>query len=109
VQAFCRQLSLPLIEGPKDFGFKLQGDGNVQAVQSSNSEAGTVSPGQFSTGVPNGSWQIDLEPEVASKIAFQFGLRPPRLEGRDLFPKNVLRDRVRPFGTVQGSEPDPRP
>lgn len=96
MQAFCRrQLSLPLIEGPKDFGFKLQGDGNVQAVQSSNSEAGTVSPGQFSTGVPNGSWQIDLEPEAASKIAFQFGLRPPRLEGkRSLSEKCVARPRA---------------
>ncbi len=109
LQARCRgEPSLPLIEGPKNFGLEFKGSGNVQAVQCSHAERRTVATGQFSAGIPNGFWKVNHDPEPASKIACQFGLCPSCLESSNLFAENMLRDGVHPFGAVQGRKPDPR-
>ncbi len=109
LQASCgSQLGLPLIEGPERFAAEFKGSGNVQAVESSHAEARTMSAGQFRASLPHGFWQVDLEPEPASQIAFQFGLYPSRLNGSNLFAENMLRDGMHPFRAVKWSEPDSR-
>ena len=42
-----RQLCLPLVEGPKTFGFELQRAGDVQAVEGANPELRTMAAAQL--------------------------------------------------------------
>jgi len=67
-----------------------------------------MAAGQFRAGIPDGFWQVHLEPQSATEIALQFRLYPSRLTGSGLLPENMLRDGVHPFSTVEGSEPEAR-
>src|SRR5580698_286507 len=109
LQADCSsELSLPLVEGPKGFGCQLKGGANVQTVQSSHADAGTMAAGQFYAGIPNGFWQVDLKPKSTCEIALQFRLHASCLGSRNLLPENMLRHGVHPFRAVEGTEPDAR-
>ena len=62
----------------------------MQAIQSSHTEMRAVAAGQVRASIPNGFGEVDLEPKPVPEITLEFCLRPPRFEGRNLLPKNML-------------------
>src|SRR5580765_2046513 len=103
-----RQLRLAFVERPKTFGLEFKRRGDMQTVQRSHSQARAILARQFNAVFKSVVGHRRLQPESLCKVALQRAKHMPRFSHRHLAVEYVLIDGMRPFGAMQGCEPDER-
>jgi len=100
------QPGLAFIEGPEALRLQLQRTGNMQRVQRTHAESGSVAPGKIGTCFPYAMRKLNRSPQAREVVALEFSAYFLRFNESKPFQKDLLINSVCQFRVVEGRDPD---
>jgi hypothetical protein len=101
---FC-QFQLSVVEGPKSIRLQFKRNGNVQAVERSNSKLGPVATPEISAYLERVFGHANLHPHTAGFVALQLTMQLIGLVWGQHSTKDVLCNSVCPLRAMKWREP----